>query len=202
MAPISRQVALVSYPRSGNSLLRSLLESCTGILTGSDGHADAPLSRDLAAFGLAAEGISDGRVWLVKSHWPERRGAAEVRVPRRMRVLTTARPRRVCRDDARMRVLTTARASPPPFGMHLLTTARASPPRFCMHLLTMARGLRHASACICSPWRAISATLLHASAHHGPRPPSPLAPPRCACMRRCSSCVARWMRSTRIGTWS
>ena len=77
----SRQVALVSYPRSGNSLLRSLLESCTGILTGSDGHADAPLSRDLAAFGLAAEGISDGRVWLVKSHWPERRGATEVRSP-------------------------------------------------------------------------------------------------------------------------
>ena len=77
----SRQVALVSYPRSGNSLLRSLLETCTGILTGSDGHADAPLSRDLAAFGLAAEGISDERVWLVKSHWPERRGAAEVRSP-------------------------------------------------------------------------------------------------------------------------
>jgi hypothetical protein len=139
----SRQVALVSYPRSGNSLLRSLLESCTGILTGSDGHADAPLSRDLAAFGLAAEGISDGRVWLVKSHWPERRGAAEVCVPRRP-------------------VLTTARASPPPFGMHRLTTARA-PPR--------------------------------------PSPPPRPSSPRCACMRRCSSCVARWMRSTRIGIW-
>ena len=177
MAPNSRQVALVSYPRSGNSLLRSLLESCTGILTGSDGHADAPLSRDLAAFGLAAEGISDGRVWLVKSHWPERRGAAEVRVPRRMRVLTTARPRRVCRADAHMRVLTTARASPPCFCMHLLTMARASPPPFCMHRLTT--GL--------AP----------------PRPSFPLAPrpPRCECMRRCSSCVARWMRSTRIGIW-
>jgi hypothetical protein len=174
MAPISRQVALVSYPRSGNSLLRSLLESCTGILTGSDGHADAPLSRDLAAFGLAAEGISDGRVWLVKSHWPERRGAAEVRVPRRRAHASAhhgAAEARVCRDDARMPVLTTARASPPPFCMHLLTTARESPPRFCMHLLT--------------------------TALVPPRPSSP----RCECMRRCSSCVARWMRSTRIGIW-
>jgi len=29
-------VALTSYPRSGNSMMRSLLESCTGLITGSD----------------------------------------------------------------------------------------------------------------------------------------------------------------------
>ena len=62
-------------------LRRSPRITCIGILTGSDGHVDAPLTRDMAAFGLAAEGISDGRVWLVKSDWPERRGAAEVRSP-------------------------------------------------------------------------------------------------------------------------
>ena len=76
----SKQAALVSYPRSGNSLLRALLEGCSGIVTGSDGFPYAPLSQDLAAFGLAGEGVSDGRVWLVKSHWPERKGCAEVRV--------------------------------------------------------------------------------------------------------------------------
>ena len=62
------------------SLLRSLLESCSGILTGSDTPRDAPLSRHLAAFGLAGEGVTDGRVWVVKSHWPERKGFAEVKV--------------------------------------------------------------------------------------------------------------------------
>ena len=30
----SQQAALVSYPRSGNSLLRALLESCSGVITG------------------------------------------------------------------------------------------------------------------------------------------------------------------------
>jgi len=184
MAPISRQVALVSYPRSGNSLLRSLLESCTGILTGSDGHADAPLSRDLAAFGLAAEGISDGRVWLVKSHWPERRGAAEVRVPRRRAHASAYHGARVSAT------LRHASAHHGAWVSATLLHASAhhgarSPPRFCMHLLTTARA---------------SATLLHASAHQGPRPPRPSSP-RCECMRRCSSCVARWMRSTRIGIW-
>ena len=74
------QATLVSYPRSGNSLLRSLLESCSGVLTGSDTPRYAPLSRHLKSFGLAGEGVTDGRVWIVKSHWPERKGCAEVLV--------------------------------------------------------------------------------------------------------------------------
>lgn len=32
--------------------------------------------QELARCGLRGEGVSDGRVWIVKSHWPERRGAA------------------------------------------------------------------------------------------------------------------------------
>ena len=69
-----KHVALVSYPRSGNSLLRSLLEASSRILTGSDALAGAALSQQLADLGLKGEGVVDGRVWLVKSHWPERRG--------------------------------------------------------------------------------------------------------------------------------
>ena len=71
-----RHIALVSYPRSGNSLLRSLLEASTGVLSGSDARPEASLSRQLQQAGLRGEGVCDHRVWLVKSHWPERRGAS------------------------------------------------------------------------------------------------------------------------------
>jgi hypothetical protein len=39
---------LVSYPRSGNSLLRTLLERTTGVVTGSDTRPDRALSKELA----------------------------------------------------------------------------------------------------------------------------------------------------------
>lgn len=38
------KVALVSYPRSGNSLLRGHLERITGVLTGSDGKVTRSLN--------------------------------------------------------------------------------------------------------------------------------------------------------------
>jgi len=77
-----QQVALVSYPRSGNSLLRACLESVTGFLTGSDSRPDRPLSNALLAGGLEGEGVVDERVCVVKSHWPERRGWKEFSVKR------------------------------------------------------------------------------------------------------------------------
>jgi hypothetical protein len=43
---------LVSYPRSGNSMLRSLLEKVTGVVTGSDTRPDRILSRNLLERGL------------------------------------------------------------------------------------------------------------------------------------------------------
>jgi len=67
-------VALVSYPRSGNSMLRSLLESVTGVVTGSDTRPDRVLSRSLLKKGLRGEGVVDERAWVVKTHWPERYG--------------------------------------------------------------------------------------------------------------------------------
>jgi Sulfotransferase domain len=67
---------LVSYPRSGNTLLRSLLERTTGLVTGSDTRPDRSLSRELAdQHDLVGEGcIQWTQVACVKSHWPERRG--------------------------------------------------------------------------------------------------------------------------------
>lgn len=68
---------LVSYPRSGNTLARHLLERTTGIVTGSDTHPNRPLSRQLAQLqGLVGEGdvTASNHLCIIKSHWPERRG--------------------------------------------------------------------------------------------------------------------------------
>jgi hypothetical protein len=67
---------LVSYPRSGNSLLRTLLERTTGVVTGSDTRPDRALSKELAEMhNLVGEGVTGQQaVAFVKSHWPERAG--------------------------------------------------------------------------------------------------------------------------------
>jgi hypothetical protein len=77
-------IALVSYPRSGNSMLRGMLEQHYGIYTGSDTRPDRTLSRALRdQWGMAGEGVVDQRiVHVVKSHWPERRGWCPVKVDR------------------------------------------------------------------------------------------------------------------------
>jgi hypothetical protein len=67
-------ILLVSYPRSGNTLVRTLLERSTGIVTGSDTRPDRGLSRELAEkHELVAEGVTQ-QVCFIKSHWPERVG--------------------------------------------------------------------------------------------------------------------------------
>lgn len=64
---------LVSYPRSGNTLVRTLLERVTGIVTGSDTRPDRSLSKELAEqHDLTGEGVTQGA--FVKTHWPERSG--------------------------------------------------------------------------------------------------------------------------------
>jgi hypothetical protein len=69
---------LASYPRSGNSLARTLLERTTGIVTGSDTRPDRTLSRELAeTYNLVGEGVVRS-VAFVKTHWPERVGNARV----------------------------------------------------------------------------------------------------------------------------
>ncbi|CAM9493516.1 unnamed protein product [Ascophyllum nodosum] len=71
------KTVLASYPRSGNSLLRRLLEEVTGIITGSDTRPDRTLSRILSVFGMQGEGVVDERVRVVKTHFPERKGFRE-----------------------------------------------------------------------------------------------------------------------------
>lgn len=67
---------LASYPRSGNTLLRSLLERVTGLVTGSDTRPNRNLSRELAErHNLVGEGVTQ-QCPFVKTHWPERSGNA------------------------------------------------------------------------------------------------------------------------------
>jgi hypothetical protein len=76
------KAALVSYPRSGNSFMRKVLERKLGIVTGSDSRPNRTLSASLLKFGYLGEGITDQSVWVVKSHFPERLGYLKFPVSR------------------------------------------------------------------------------------------------------------------------
>jgi hypothetical protein len=65
---------MVSFPRSGNTLLRAYLEKIMGLTSGSDCDISKKLNKDLMLMGLAGEGLVDKRVWVVKTHYPERYG--------------------------------------------------------------------------------------------------------------------------------
>lgn len=76
------KVLIVSYPRSGNSYFRQILETETGIITGSDSRSNRTLSSSLLQCGFKGEGITDSSVWLVKSHYPERSGYIKFNIAR------------------------------------------------------------------------------------------------------------------------
>lgn len=78
---VAAPVALAAYPRSGTTLLRILLERLLGVLTGSDTPPQRHLSQRLRAMGLSGEGVVDGSVLVVKSHFPERLGSATFSSP-------------------------------------------------------------------------------------------------------------------------
>jgi hypothetical protein len=66
-----------SYPRSGNTLLRSYCEKITGIYTGSDCDIARKLNQQLYNMGMKGESIQDKSVLIVKTHYPERMGTSE-----------------------------------------------------------------------------------------------------------------------------
>jgi hypothetical protein len=67
-SPLTDKVAFCSFPRSGNSLLRRLLEETTGICTGK--HMSIGRTTNLQIQGMKGEAIVDSRVWIVGSHHP------------------------------------------------------------------------------------------------------------------------------------
>jgi hypothetical protein len=77
---------LASYPRSGNTLLRSLLEGVTGVVTASDTRADRTLSQALAnQHDLVGEGLCQPPI--CKTHWPERIGCKQFEAHRAILVI-------------------------------------------------------------------------------------------------------------------
>ncbi|KAG6586517.1 fbox domain containing protein [Phytophthora cinnamomi] len=84
------RVAIVSYPRCGNSLMRGLLEKVTGVYTGCDTRPDRSLSKELQQYGMKGEGVVDESVWFVKTHFPERVGYRDF--PVRKAILVVRNP--------------------------------------------------------------------------------------------------------------
>ena len=70
-------VIMASYPRSGNTLLRGYIEKIMGVVTGSDTDTSHSLNRALYTAGLVGEGLVDKRVWVIKTHYPERYGGTK-----------------------------------------------------------------------------------------------------------------------------
>ena len=61
-------------------MIRSYLERILGIYTGSDHNTDLKLTKDLYELGMTGEGELDDKVWVVKSHYPERLGHSPLKV--------------------------------------------------------------------------------------------------------------------------
>ena len=61
------KIALCSFPRSGNSLTRKLLEQITGVATGCEAKSDLSLQM-LGLVGCSHSG--DDMVWVTKTHHP------------------------------------------------------------------------------------------------------------------------------------
>jgi hypothetical protein len=81
-ADCQEKLVLASYPRSGNTLIRSYFERITGIITGSDHNTELKLNKELFELGMTGEGHIDSNVWIVKTHYPERLGHSPMKVNR------------------------------------------------------------------------------------------------------------------------
>ena len=64
------RVVYATYPRSGNSLMRKYFENVTGTATGSDMVLKHSSNVALQFCGFKAEGITDERTWINKTHFP------------------------------------------------------------------------------------------------------------------------------------
>jgi len=65
------KICLASFPRSGNTMLRTIFENITETFTGDDMIIEFPTeTNSLGKMGLGEEGIVDDKVYFVKTHYP------------------------------------------------------------------------------------------------------------------------------------
>ena len=89
-AEFGERIALASYPRSGNTMVRKLLEEITGIFTGSDTRGGRAMADMLKGYGLVGESNCTRQAWIIKTHFPERLGW--MRFPVRRAILLVRHP--------------------------------------------------------------------------------------------------------------
>lgn len=63
------RVVLASFPRSGNSFLRKIIEQITGVFSGSDFHMKDCLPLQQQGL-LGEQTFGDNSIWITKSHYP------------------------------------------------------------------------------------------------------------------------------------
>lgn len=68
VASMNQKVSYQTFPRSGNSFLRKLLQLVTSLTTGSD--IPVEFNIDMQMNSNKGEGICDSSVWVYKSHDP------------------------------------------------------------------------------------------------------------------------------------
>ena len=89
-AEYGERIVLASYPRSGNTMLRKLIEEITGLFTGSDTRGGRAMADMLKSYGLVGESNCTRAAWVIKSHFPERLGW--MRFPVRRCILLVRHP--------------------------------------------------------------------------------------------------------------
>jgi hypothetical protein len=67
---LRNKIALSTYSRSGNTLLRKYFEEITHVATGSDQDLSDMLCYALYHQGFAYETVCDDKPWIVKTHFP------------------------------------------------------------------------------------------------------------------------------------
>ncbi len=64
------KVVMTSFFRSGNTMMRKILEDATGVVTGSIYNNSVYINYQLMFNGFKGEGRHDDTAWLLKSHFP------------------------------------------------------------------------------------------------------------------------------------
>lgn len=95
-------VAIQSFPRSGNTWLRKIMENITGVFSGSDMSFDVTI--ECMGSGFIGEEIDpkDNLCWFTKTHWPTESPGNLSKFPANKSISIARNPLEVIASAARM----------------------------------------------------------------------------------------------------